>query len=87
VNYELVDMTNDMLVLEASLPAGGGEVLLLEELVYETVSPCNAHELRVHVSCPPSEGVCVWGNYRVRIVHEDHCPQPIPCPPPTGCVP
>lgn len=89
IRYELFDLTSDLLVLEDSLPAGGGEVLLWSEISFEdrgTPPPCKAHELRLHVLCPPEhEGLCIAANYKVRIVHEDHCPNPMPCPP-DGCV-
>ena len=89
IRYELFDLTSDSLVVEGSLPAGGGEVLLLSEISFEdrgTPPPCRAHELRVHVVCPPDhEGLCIVANYQVRVAHEDHCPHPMPCPP-DGCL-
>ena len=89
IRYELFDLTSDSLVVEDSLPAGGGQALLLSKISFEdrgTPPPCKAHELRVHVTCPPEhEGLCIAANYKVRIAHEDHCPHPMPCPP-NGCV-
>lgn len=89
VRYTLTDLTSDSAVAEGLLPPGGGEALVLDEITFEgtgTPPPCPDHELRVSVSCAPgTPGTCIAGNYEVRVVHLDHCPNPMPCPP-NGCV-
>ena len=89
VRYTLTDLTTDSVIAEGLLPPGGGEALVLDEITFETTGtppPCPDHELRVSVSCAPgTAGTCIAGNYDVRIVHLDHCPNPMPCPP-NGCV-
>jgi hypothetical protein len=88
IRYTLVDLTSDSVVAEELLPPGGGEALILDEITFEdrgTPPPCKAHELRVSVTCASgAEGVCIAGNYKVRVVHLDHCPNPMPCAP-SGC--